>query len=462
MRQIKPFFIFAALVFFIAMNGGVLKNNDMMTSISVICLSWFSLAFLLLKNQGFTQYNIKPKTFKISLTCIFLFFLILQAIIVYNVPLGYYSDFIVVKQQTISLSEEYQILPEYEQYFNMYPFQINIVVLINWIYRLVGEDYHRVELFSAAIVNLSAIIAAVTVKHLTGNRSLAIIVAIFSEILSLLCLKTYLPYSNNLGEIFPILCVCAYVSRMGNTKKMILMTAIASVGAMVKITTIIPFMGICLVEGVRFIKERRFKEILMSGSTLALMFFCLSIARGTMIKKLEFNQDPSWEHGFVYFLAMGQNNQVAGQFYKPIGIIGDQYYSTKAERDELFWNIAKTSIKERSLIGQVKFFLVKISYCWGEVRQDHLKFSRYDKLFLILQHYVWNFALLMMTLGTFLITDRRYYALIMGIWGIVGYLYLSEAGSRYVMMYTPIVFAMMGWAMHALMKNRIKVEEGEG
>lgn len=449
MKKIKSIFVAVMLVFFLMMNVGVLKNNEMTTVLFVIGLSWASL-FLLWIFRRHIPKDLCVKSYTIVLICIFFIFLVLQAAVVYNIPLSYFSDFALIKGQAMALSKDFHILPECEQYFNMYPYQINLVVLVNWIYRLVGEDYHRVELFSAAIVNLSAIIAAVTVKHLTGNRFLAIIVAIFSEILSLFCLKTYLPYTNNLGEIFPVLCVCVYVSRMGRTKKIILMTAIASVGAMVKITTIIPFMGICLVEGVRFIKERRYKEILISGSTLVLMFFCLSIARGTMIKKLEFNQDPSWEHGFVYFLAMGQNNQVSGQFYKPIGIIGDQYYSTKAERDELFWNMAKTSIKERSLIGQVKFFLIKISYCWGEVRQDHLNFSRYDKPFLILQHYVWYFALLMMTLGMLLIDDRRYYALTMGIWGIVGYLFLSEAGSRYVMMYTPIVFAMMGWAMHAL------------
>ena len=434
------------------MNGGVLKNNELIISLNVICLSWISLVLLLIC-KDLPQYNIKSKTYKISLTCIFLFFLILQAIIVYNVPLGYYSDFIVIREQAISLSKEYHILPSFEQYFNMYPYQINIAVLINWIYRMVG-DYHRVELVSAAIVNLSAILAAITVKNLTGNRLLAIIVAAFCEIFSLFCLKTYLPYTNNIGEIFPILCICIYSSNIKSTKKAILMAIIAVIGTWVKITTIIPYLGICIIEGIRFIKTKEYKNISIALATLALMFASLSTLHNETIKKLDFNQDPSWEHGFVYFLAMGQNNQVSGQFYKPIGIIGDQYYSTKAERDRIFWNIAVRSIKERGIVEQIKFFLVKISYCWGEVRQDHLNFSRYNKFILILRHYVWYFALLMMTLGTFLICDRRYYAFLMGIFGVVAYLYLSEAGARYVIMYSPIVFTMMGWAIHAILKRK--------
>ena len=451
MKKIRAFFIFAVLVIFIAMNGGVYKNNDMVTSLSVICFSWASLA-LLLMYKGLPQYNIKPKAFAISLTGIFFLFLILQAIIVYNIPLGYYSDFIVIREQAISLSEGFHIKSEYEQYFNMYPYQINIAVLINWIYRMVG-DYHRVELVSAAIVNLSAILAAITVKNLTGNRFLAIIVAAFSEIFSLFCLKTYLPYTNNIGEIFPILCICVYTSNIKSTKKIILMAIIAVVGTWVKITTIIPYLGICIIEGIRFIKSKEYKNISIALATLALMFASLSTLHHETIKRLNFNQEPSWKHGFVYFLAMGQNNQASGQFYKPIGIIGDQYYSTKTERDKIFWNIATRSIKERGVVEQIKFFLIKISYCWGEVRQDHLNFSSYDKLILILRHYVWYFALLMMTLGAFLICDRKYYAFLMGILGVVAYLYLSEAGARYVIMYSPIVFVMMGWAIHAISRK---------
>ena len=40
----------------------------------------------------------------------------------------------------------------------------------------------------------------------------------------------------------------------------------------------------------------------------------------------------------------------------------------------------------------------------------------------------------------------------LGIIGVVAYLYLSEAGARYAIMYAPIVFAMMGWTLSEIKK----------
>ena len=77
---------------------------------------------------------------------------------------------------------------------------------------------------------------------------------------------------------------------------------------------------------------------------------------------------------------------------------------------------------------------------------------RYDNIFIAIQHYTWYFALMFMCIGVFLINHKKYMVSFLGIIGVVAYLYLSEAGARYAIMYAPIVFAMMGWTMSKLKK----------
>jgi hypothetical protein len=150
---------------------------------------------------------------------------------------------------------------------------------------------------------------------------------------------------------------------------------------------------------------------------------------------------------------MGQNNPTGGQYSKEYSILADRLFPSKEARNKYFLDMAIESVRERSLVGQANFFVSKIAYCWGETRSDHLNFCKYDELLLILKHFTWYLALTLMTVGTFLIRDNRYYMLLFGIWGVIGYLYLSEAGARYVLMYMPLVYVMAGWSIVEIFKN---------
>ena len=55
-----------------------------------------------------------------------------------------------------------------------------------------------------------------------------------------------------------------------------------------------------------------------------------------------------------------------------------------------------------------------------------------------------------MCIGVFYIKDKKYYAMMLGLLGVVAYLFLSEAGARYVIMYSPIVFALGAWSFISL------------
>ena len=219
-------------------------------------------------------------------------------------------------------------------------------------------------------------------------------------------------------------------------------------------TTIIPFIAMAIFGGYKLLKERDYKTTLV-GIIAMLSFIGISVAlHNVLLAKMAYTKDVNAERGIIYYFAMGQNNPTGGQYSKDYSILADSLYPMpREERDNYFLEMAIKSIKERDFVGQVNFFASKIAYCWGETRLDHLSVCKYDELLLIFKHFTWYLALTLMTVGAFFIRDVRYYMLLLGIWGVIGYLYLSEAGARYVLMYMPIVYVMAGWTVVEIFKR---------
>jgi len=447
---IHKLFMAFAVVMFLGMSAGTYMYNDIYSALFIFFFSILTLGGVYKYRK--IEIEISNQTYRYLMMAIFFFFLLIQGLIVYNIPLGYYSDFIIVRDQAIHFSQDYHLQPWFDTYFHFYPYQLNIVIVIDWLYRILG-DYSRVELFSAAIVNMSAILAGMTVFNVSRNKLYALFTAIFCNIFSVFCLKTYMPYTNNIGMIFPILMLYVYSSDIKKLKKVLLISIIVVVGSRIKITTIIPFIGLALIETYYLFKTRDYKSLTLSVGTIVVLYGCFITLHNALLNKMEYKEDPVLKHGFVYYFAMGQNSETAGQFSKEIGTLGDSIYQIRSiNGDEYFKNKAISYVKERSIIGHVKFFVGKIAYCWGEVRLDHLKMFRYDNIFIAIQHYTWYFALMLMCIGVFLINHKKYMVSFLGIIGVVAYLYLSEAGARYAIMYAPIVFAMMGWTMSKFKK----------
>ena len=439
------------VVFFVCMNMGFVKYNDAITIVSIIILT--ALSIYGIKRYAVTLKSpISGRAYRLSLLSIFVVFFIIQTLVCLYVPLGYYSDFIIVRDQAIHMASENSVIRS--EYFQSYPYQLNIVFIINALYNIFGS-YKGVEIFTTALVNLSAILTAMTVCNVCHNRKIALITAAMLNVFSTLCLKTYLPYSSNIGFVFPILMVYVYTSSMPRTKKAILMALVVVLGSRVKITTIIPFIAMLIFGGYKLIKERDFRSIAIGIASVAVFYLPVIYVHNSLIEKVGYVYDRARDHGFIYYVAMGQNNPTGGQYNYDIGSIGDKEFPSKESRDKFFLDMAIQSVKERSAIGQVKFFASKIAYCWGETKLDHLTFSRYDDILLIIKHYTWYLALTLMTLGIFLIRDSRYYMLLLGIWGVIAYIYLSEAGARYVLMYMPIVYMMAGWTVVSYINKTI-------
>lgn len=448
---LQMIFIPLMLFFFICMNMGFVKYND---NILVGSILLFTLGTLLCiwKFKDDINKPLSQKTYFISLWGVFIVSFIIQTLVCLYVPLAYYSDFIKVRDQAIYMASDYSIIPQYDFYFHSYPYQLSIVVIINFLYELLGS-YKGVEIVTTLLVNISAILAGLTTCNITGNRRVSILVAIMFEVFSTFCLKTYMPYSANLGMIFPILIFFIYTTRMNRIWKVVCIALAVAIGYRVKMTTIIPFIAMVMFGGYKLLKEHDFKTVIIGFVSLLTFSYTLSSIHSCMLEKMHFVNDEKINHGFIYYVAMGQNNHTGGQYNHDLSVLADRPFPSKEVRDKYFLNMALQSVNERSVIGQLKFFVAKIAFCWGETYIDHLYFCKWDKFFLIIKHYTWYLAMTLMVIGTFFIRDRRYYMQLLGIWGVIAYLYLSEAGARYVLMYMPLVYVMAGWSVSGYRKK---------
>lgn len=444
------FFILTTFMF-LCMNMGVIMYSSTYHIIGVLSLCLIAI-FVFLKYKKYpSSIILSDKSYKICVSAIFVIVFLLQFYICYNVPLGYYSDFVIAREQAKFMVEDFSIKPVFSDYFHSYPYNIDTVLVLSGLYKLTG-NYHAVELITSSLSNIAAIITGLTVLNITNNRISSVISIIFTEIFLLFCLKTYLPYSSNLVILFPILVIYIYTSNINKVWKVVLMTLCVAIGYRIKLTALIPYIGIIMIEGFQILKNKDFKIILSFITSIVVFFSLFSCIRNVALEQLNFKQDDTIEHDFVYYIALGQNNEMGGQFNKKIAVLGD-VHMPKEQRDTLFRNIAIQSIRERTIVQHIKFFMGKIAFCWGEVKQDHLFTNHFDGFILILRHFVWYFSLLIMTLGAYFINDKRYKSFLLGIAGVVGYLYLSEAGARYVIMYSPIIFVMMGWMLSMKTKD---------
>lgn len=436
-------FIFMAVVMFMSMNLGVLKYNDIYVWGTAIGLTILTL-YVGYRYKSYLNIKISNKIFYTFITGIFIITFACMAVICYNVPLAYYSDFFIVKDQAMIFAKEFRVGTRLE-YFHSYPFNVNTALILGGFYKFFGE-YHAVELATSTMVNLAAIFTGLTICNLTKNRFVSLVVMVLYEIFSLFCLKTYLPYSSNLVVLFTILIVYFYTMEIRKTIKVVLMCLAAAIGMYIKITALIPLIGIGVIEGYFSIKNRDWKSIIVALISVVVCIGGIKVFEKATLAGMGFEKDPTLEHNIIYYIAMGQNNEYGGQYYSPIAAIGDEP-RPKSERDSLFLHMAIQEVKARGILGQVKFFVSKIAICWGEIRQDHLYFTSIDKVLIALRHYTWYLAQSLMLIGIFLIRDKRYLGILLGIFGAVFYLYLSEAGARYVIMYTPIVYVLGGWAI---------------
>lgn len=366
-----------------------------------------------------------------------------------ELPFEWATDPILCRKQAEYMLTTWALKPETADYFYMYEHNINIVVILASLYKLLGE-YTLVVYVSLLWVNLSSLLACLTVRNLTGNNGISLVTLALLQVFCIFTTRTYMPYTSNLALLFPILLIYVYTSKLSTTKKAILIPLIAAFGWQAKLTSLIAFMAIVIIEVIRYVLNRKLytnREIGVALMSTVLSFvFCAALQKAAWAS-MDYQRDDTRYKDFAYYLYLGQNTQSGGQWDAEYVDKGD-LTAPKAERDAYYYSVAKRDFKERGVLGNVKFYFAKTAICWGCTYQDYTRFGGKEaKWVFTLRHCVWFFVYICAMLSVFFCRKRHNMVMILTLTGLMLYQFLAEGSFTFVIMFSPIIFAMAGITM---------------
>ena len=376
----------------------------------------------------------------------------IEAYIVNYVPFEWATDPKLCKELAEYMQTNWALKPESADYFYMYPHNINISVILALLYKLLG-DYTLVIYAFLLWVNAASLLAALTVRNITGNNFASIVALALLQVFCIFTTRTYMPYTSNLALLFPILLIYIYTTKLSPTKKAILIPLLAAFGWQAKLTSLIAFIAIAIIEAVRYVLNRKLysnKDVAV-GIASTIISFALCAGLKTMSwNSLNYQQDDNRYKTFAYYLYLGQNTQSGGQWDADYVNKGD-LTAPSAERDVYYYSIAKRDFAERGLLGNIKFYTAKTAICWGCTYMDYTRFGGKDLNWVfILRHCIWFFIFVCAMLSVFICRNRYNLAMMLTLTGLMIYQFLAEGSFTFIIMFSPIFFAMAGFTIAKL------------
>lgn len=366
------------------------------------------------------------------------------------------ADFEIVKLQTEWYASYGGMNENISEYFSIFPNNVNIFILFSIIYKLSGS-YKGVVAFVILCSNISSILTALSIKHLTHNSHASLFVFVLMEMLMVLTTRTYWPYTSNPGILFIILTFYLYVCPLPKIWKCVLIPFMASVALMIKLTAIIPFIAIIMVEGIQLMKnyhKDNMKYIAMSVLFTCLFFGVTKAYETYSWNKAGYTYDEGKYRGFWYFTCLGQYTESSGQWHSYVFNELGNYKGNKEERDNFYKQYTIKQVVDRGVVGNVKFYIAKSTAGWGSTNLDLVEINGKGVLCHFVRHSIWYSLMMLMSLAIFLNRrkDKYIHVAYLTISGVLLYLLISEIQFAYVWMYCPILFVLSGASVDGMGK----------
>lgn len=416
--------------------------------------SVFVIGALLYARKRSLSY-ISDRTFWIGVSFLLISAFCVEAYIVVSHPFDWATDPRLCREQAEYMLTTWGMSPDLSGYFAMYPHNINILIVLGALYRLFG-DYTYVVYVFLVLVNLSSLFACLTVRNITKSNFASIVSLLLLQVFCIFTTRTYMPYTSNLALIFPILMIYVYTTKISTPQKAVFIPFIAAIGYQAKLTSLIAFIAIVVIEVIRYVINQKLytkKDIGIAIASTILSFMLCAGLKAICWNEFGYQEDDNRVKGFTYFLYLGQNTQSGGQWDAEY-VKNSEYIAPKAERDAYYASVIKRDITERGLLGNIKFYVAKTAICWGCTYQDYVKFDNQDKSWVfVLRHCIWFFVFTCAMLSVFACRNKYNLAMLLTLTGVMVYLFLSEGSFTYVIMFSPIVFAMAGITISKLCKE---------
>ena len=420
---------------------------------SPIVLSFFvAMTLLLLAVRKKMWRDIGNRSFWIYTLSILAITFGIESYIVNYLPFEWATDPELCKAQAEYMLTTWELKPETADYFYMYPYNINISVILALLYKLFG-DYTLVIYVFLLWVNASSLLAALTVRNITGNNLASIVTLALLQIFCIFTTRTYMPYTSNLALLFPILLIYIYTTKLSSTKKAILVPLLAAFGWQAKLTSLIALIAIVVIEAVRYVLNRKLysnKDVAVGiVSTILSLALCAGL-KTVGWNSMNYQQDDNKVKGFAYYLYLGQNTKSGGQWDEEY-VKNGTMIAPSVEREAFYYSVAKRDFMDRGIMDNVKFYVAKTAICWGCTYMDYTRFEGKDNRWVFtLRHCVWFFIFVCAMISIFVCRNRYNLTMMLTLIGVMFYLFLSEGSFTYVIMFSPIIFAMAGITMAKL------------
>jgi len=421
----------------------------------VLLFSVVMLGVLWLVKKRALSEKISDNSFWIMAIVLFVITFLTEAYIVNYAPFDWATDPRLCKENAEYMLSTWALKPELADYFYMYDHNINILTVLGALYRLLG-DYTYVVYVFLIWVNISSLLACLTVRNITGNNFVSLLVFALLQMFCIFTTRTYMPYTSNLALLFPILVIYVYTTKLDSTYKAILIPFIAALGWQAKLTSLIAFIAIAIIETMRYIQNNKIytKKTVGIAITSTVISFVLCVGLKTALwNSLNYQQDDNRYKTFAYYLYLGQNTKAGGQWDAEYVNKGD-LTAPSAERNAYYYSVAKQDFMDRGLFGNIKFYTAKTTICWGCTYMDYTKFNGEDcRWVFTLRHCIWFFVFACAMLSVFICHNRYNLAMLLTLTGLMIYQFLAEGSFTFVIMFSPIIFAMAGIIMNRLCKK---------
>ncbi|MBO5613034.1 MAG: hypothetical protein J5905_00845 [Prevotella sp.] len=421
----------------------------------VLLFSVVMLGVLWLVKKRALSEKISDNSFWITAIVLFVITFLTETYIVNYAPFDWATDPRLCKENAEYMLSTWALKPELADYFYMYDHNINILTVLGALYRLLG-DYTYVVYVFLIWVNISSLLACLTVRNITGNNFVSLLVFALLQVFCIFTTRTYMPYTSNLALLFPILVIYVYTTKLDSTYKAILIPFIAALGWQAKLTSLIAFIAIAIIETMRYIQNNKIytKKTVGIAITSTVISFVLCVGLKTALwNSLNYQQDDNRYKTFAYYLYLGQNTKAGGQWDAEYVNKGD-LTAPSAERNAYYYSVAKQDFMDRGLFGNIKFYTAKTVICWGCTYMDYTKFNGEDsKWVFTLRHCIWFFVFACAMLSVFICRNRYNLAMLLTLTGLMIYQFLAEGSFTFVIMFSPIIFAMAGIIMNRLCKK---------
>lgn len=436
------------------------KNNLLLIIIGILFISIFTYYFKRKK----PNYSTKKVLLIFSIS-LFIFHLIL----IFNILFKTGWDAGTVMDA--AYNNIYNKTPNMEyfnkDYFSIYPNNILLLfleMLICFTIKILSGNYF---IYNLALVFINSIIFITTgiLLYLILNKTLK------NKTLSILGLSIYtiligtspwvlIPYSDCLGLIFVISIIYIYIFlNQNNLIKYFIISLLSFIGLQLKPQIFILFIAITIIELIKLISTKKIKTTIKYLGII--LVSSLIVTLPVSILKDSLNLDKEKQFGITHFLMMGLNYETSG-IYSQDDVNFSYSLPTKAIRTKKNIEVFKTRLSNYGSHKLLKHLKNKVlinyndgTFAFGEegtfynyIYKNKIKSAKFFKqlfyttgdyynIISTIRQLVWLLVLLLL-IPKINHKDEEYNLILkLALLGLLFYLLLFEARSRYLFIYIP-------------------------